>query len=82
MGLGRQSLSAVGGAAESDNRRQLHTRLVTDGSRLVVATREAADDLAARATFNRLVDGPVIVHSSKETFLDWDALRRPIDAVR
>jgi dipeptidyl aminopeptidase/acylaminoacyl peptidase len=47
-----------------------------DGSRLVVALRDEADDRVARESFNRLVDGPIVVHSSSERFLDWDALRR------
>jgi dipeptidyl aminopeptidase/acylaminoacyl peptidase len=48
----------------------------TDGTKLLVATRDPADDRAAQATFKRLVDGPVIVHTSKDGFLDWDSLRR------
>jgi dipeptidyl aminopeptidase/acylaminoacyl peptidase len=47
-----------------------------DGSRLVVATRDPAEDRAARVLFRRMVDGPIIVHTSKDAFLDWDALRR------
>lgn len=47
-----------------------------DGSKLVVTTREIADDRAAQATFKRLVDGPIIVHSSQDAFLDWDSMRR------
>jgi dipeptidyl aminopeptidase/acylaminoacyl peptidase len=47
-----------------------------DGSRLVVATRDIADDRAVHETFKRLVDGPVIVHTSADPFLDWDQLRR------
>ncbi len=47
-----------------------------DGSRLIVALRDAADDQAAQAAFKKLVDGPIVVHSSKDPFLDWDALRR------
>jgi dipeptidyl aminopeptidase/acylaminoacyl peptidase len=47
-----------------------------DGSKLIVATREVADDRAAQATFKRLVDGPIIVHTSTDALLDWDGLRR------
>ncbi|HUE90257.1 MAG TPA: prolyl oligopeptidase family serine peptidase [Vicinamibacterales bacterium] len=47
-----------------------------DGSRLVVALRDSADDRAAQAAFKTLVDGPIVVHSSKDAFLEWDALRR------
>lgn len=49
---------------------------LADGSRLVVALRDPADDRAARATFKTVVDGPIVVHSSKDSFLEWDALRR------
>lgn len=47
-----------------------------DGSRLIVALRSSADNQAAQTAFKRLTDGPIIVHSSSEPFLDWDALRR------
>jgi dipeptidyl aminopeptidase/acylaminoacyl peptidase len=47
-----------------------------DGSKLLVALRDRAADRAARATFQTLVDGPVVVHTSAEKFLEWDALRR------
>jgi dipeptidyl aminopeptidase/acylaminoacyl peptidase len=47
-----------------------------DGSRLVVALRDEADDSAAHAAFTALVGGPIIVHTSKEPLLDWDGLRR------
>ena len=33
-------------------------------------------DRAARSAFKRLIDGPIVVHTSKDAFLDWDALRR------
>ena len=47
-----------------------------DGSTLLVALRDPADDRAAQATFKKLIDGPIVVHTSKDAFLDWDALRR------
>lgn len=47
-----------------------------DGSRLLVALRDSADDRAAQTTFKKLVDGPIVVHTSKDGLLDWDALRR------
>jgi dipeptidyl aminopeptidase/acylaminoacyl peptidase len=47
-----------------------------DGARLVVALRDPAEDRAAQATFKNLVAGPVVVHTSKDAFLEWDALRR------
>ena len=52
-----------------------------DGSRLIVATRDIADDRTAQAHFKRLTDGPIIVHAGKDAFLDWDTLRRA-DRVR
>lgn len=48
----------------------------TDASRLIIALRNPADDRTARASFLKLIEGPVVVHSSKDGFLDWDALRR------
>jgi dipeptidyl aminopeptidase/acylaminoacyl peptidase len=47
-----------------------------DGSRLIVAVRDPADDRASQALFKTLTDGPIVVHSSKDPFLEWDALRR------
>jgi dipeptidyl aminopeptidase/acylaminoacyl peptidase len=49
---------------------------LADGSQLVVALRDPADDRAAQTTFKTLVDGPIVVHSSKDEFLEWDGLRR------
>ena len=46
-----------------------------DGSRLLVALRNPADDAAAQAAFKTLVNGPIVVQSSKP-FLDWDAMNR------
>jgi dipeptidyl aminopeptidase/acylaminoacyl peptidase len=72
----RQSLSEVprrpGAAIASTS----ELSWLPDGSKLVVALRDIADDRAAQASFKRLIDGPIVVHTSKETFLDWDALRR------
>ena len=47
-----------------------------DGSSLVVALRNAELDREARATFRTLTDGPVVVHTSAEPFLEWDLLQR------
>jgi dipeptidyl aminopeptidase/acylaminoacyl peptidase len=47
-----------------------------DGSSVLVSLRDTADDRAAQAAFRKVVDGPTVVHTSKEPFLDWDALRR------
>ena len=52
-----------------------------DGTKLVVAMRDTADDRDVQATFKRLVDGPIIVHTSKDALLDWDSMRRA-DRVR
>jgi dipeptidyl aminopeptidase/acylaminoacyl peptidase len=72
--VARRSLTAVPGTVSIAATSEL--TWLPDGSKLVVATRDVAEDRAARATFRQLTDGPVIVHSSKEAFLDWDALRR------
>ena len=47
-----------------------------DGSGIIVALRSLEADRDARARFRALTEGPVIVHSSSEPFLEWDALRR------
>jgi dipeptidyl aminopeptidase/acylaminoacyl peptidase len=47
-----------------------------DDSRLIVALRNPDHDRAAAARFKALTDGPIIVQSSKDPFLDWDALQR------
>jgi dipeptidyl aminopeptidase/acylaminoacyl peptidase len=47
-----------------------------DGSKLLVALRDPGDDRNAQASFKKLVEGPVVVHTSKDAFLDWDQLRR------
>lgn len=49
---------------------------VPDDSRLLVALRDVADERAAQAAFRKQVDGPVVVHTSKDGLLDWDAIRR------
>jgi dipeptidyl aminopeptidase/acylaminoacyl peptidase len=46
-----------------------------DGSKLFVALRNPADDIAAQTAFKTLTTGPVVVQSSKP-FLDWDAMSR------
>jgi dipeptidyl aminopeptidase/acylaminoacyl peptidase len=47
-----------------------------DGSKLLVALRDVKEDRAAQAAFKKVVDGPIVVHTSKDSFLDWDSLRR------
>ena len=47
-----------------------------EGDRLIVTCRPAAWDREAAGAFAALTHGPVIVHTSKEPFLEWDALRR------
>src|SRR5688500_9360217 len=47
-----------------------------DGTGLVVALRSPELDRDARAKFTTLTEGPVVVHSSTEPFLEWDALQR------
>ena len=62
-----------GGAAASPNTSLDWT---PDDARLVLTTRPAGFDLEARKRFEALTKGPVIVHDSKEPFLEWDALQR------
>ena len=47
-----------------------------DDSRLIVALRNPGRDKAAAVRFKALTDGPIIVQSSKDPFLDWDDLQR------
>ena len=47
-----------------------------DGTGVIVALRSPELDREARAKFTTLTEGPVIVHSSTEPFLEWDALQR------
>jgi dipeptidyl aminopeptidase/acylaminoacyl peptidase len=47
-----------------------------DDSRLIVALRNPEHDKAAADRFKALTEGPIIVQSSKDPFLDWDDLQR------
>ena len=47
-----------------------------DGSSLTVALRNPELDREARARFQALTAGPVIVHTSADPFLEWDLLQR------
>ncbi len=47
-----------------------------DDSRVVIACRPSAWEKQQAQRFAALTAGPVIVHTSKEPFLDWDAMRR------
>jgi dipeptidyl aminopeptidase/acylaminoacyl peptidase len=47
-----------------------------DGASLVVALRNPELDREARATFKTLTEGPVVVHTSSDPFLEWDLLNR------
>ncbi len=62
----------------STNRLTPNTTLewTADGARLVVSMRAPERDRQAAAAFKALTEGPVIVHSSQEPFLEWDALNR------
>lgn len=48
----------------------------TPDGMIVVALRNRDLDREARKTFAALTEGPVIVHSSREPFLEWDLLQR------
>ena len=47
-----------------------------DGTAVLVAMRSPARDREAAARFEQLTRGPIIVHSSKDPFLEWDDLNR------
>jgi fermentation-respiration switch protein FrsA (DUF1100 family) len=47
-----------------------------DDARLIVSLREPSQDAAAAARFKSLIEGPIVVQSSKDPFLDWDDLQR------
>jgi dipeptidyl aminopeptidase/acylaminoacyl peptidase len=47
-----------------------------DGSRVVISMRTPAREKEAADRFRALTEGPIVVQSSKNPFLDWDALSR------
>jgi dipeptidyl aminopeptidase/acylaminoacyl peptidase len=47
-----------------------------DGSALLVTMRTHEQERRARAAFQAQIDGPVVVHTSEDPFLEWDAFRR------
>ena len=47
-----------------------------DDARVVVSLRTKQRDAEARARFTALTEGPIIVQSSKDSFLEWDDLSR------
>ncbi|MCK7493739.1 MAG: hypothetical protein MZW92_22210 [Comamonadaceae bacterium] len=47
-----------------------------DDTRIILALRSRARDDEARKRFTSLTDGPIIVHASKDPFLEWDDLGR------
>ena len=47
-----------------------------DDARLIVTLRSAEWARQAKERFKHLTAGPIIVHSSKDPFLEWDALQR------
>jgi dipeptidyl aminopeptidase/acylaminoacyl peptidase len=47
-----------------------------DNRSIVVALRNPELDREARQRFRLLTEGPVIVHKSSDSFLEWDALQR------
>ena len=48
----------------------------SDDSRVIVSLRTKQRDADARARFTALTEGPIIVQSSKDPFLEWDDLGR------
>jgi dipeptidyl aminopeptidase/acylaminoacyl peptidase len=49
-----------------------------DDRRIIVTCRDARWDREAADRFRLLTEGPIIVQSSKEPFLEWDTLRRSL----
>lgn len=49
---------------------------LADGQRLAVAVRPPGWSAAAKARFDHEVHGPIVVRSSEEPFLSWEAIRR------
>jgi dipeptidyl aminopeptidase/acylaminoacyl peptidase len=47
-----------------------------DGARVIVTMRTPAREKEAAARFKALTEGPIVVQTSKNPFLDWDALSR------
>lgn len=47
-----------------------------DGTRIIASLRNPAHEVKAAARFKAVTTGPIIVHSSKEPFLEWDELGR------
>jgi dipeptidyl aminopeptidase/acylaminoacyl peptidase len=72
----RKTLTAV--PSRPDARVAVNSQVAwtPDGGSLIVALRNADLDRAAHAKFVALTEGPVIVHTSSDPFLDWDLLQR------
>ncbi len=47
-----------------------------DGSRVLLSMRTVAREREGHGKFTQITQGPIIVHSSKEPFLEWDELNR------
>ena len=47
-----------------------------DGTRVLLSMRTPAREREAAERFKQLTQGPIIVHSSKEPFLEWDDINR------
>lgn len=73
---GRRALAAVPMAGDAQVSAASDLVWRPDGSALFVTLRTRAQDRAAHASFRTQVDGPVVVHSSEDPFLEWDAFRR------
>jgi dipeptidyl aminopeptidase/acylaminoacyl peptidase len=71
----RRSLQQVPRKAGAEIAANSELAWSADGASLIVATRSPAEDRAAQAAFRALVDGPIIVQSSRP-FLDWDEMTR------
>ncbi len=74
--LARRTLAAV--PATGDVQVSATSDLVwrPDGAALFVTLRALDQERAAQAAFRTQIEGPVVVHTSSEPFLEWDTLRR------
>lgn len=73
--VGAKRLAAVPRSAGAEVAANSDLAWTPDGTRLLVALRDPADDRAAQAAFKTLVSGPVVVQTSAP-LLDWDAMNR------
>ena len=72
----RKTLTAVPARPDARVAANANLSWTPDGRALIVALRDLELDRAAHAKFQALTEGPIIVHTSTDPFLDWDLLQR------